>query len=1246
MPADVFRIQGVVEVVADRAQRTLVVFRNAAAQTANSIKNNFAGLDKVLGGFSGFFTGLQFKRLADGMIQASIKSETFRTQMGLIVKDMEKVKDLTNFVEKYEARTPFDLPELQKATVLFTKLTKVREESIEKVPEYLKLAGEMAAIFDKPLSKATEGLFKTFSGSALGLTILRNNFAITKAELEKFGVAFDKSGRIKNFQLQIGTVEKAISSIIGHLSGFKLAEARSQTLFGRMETLGSEVYRTARAFGDAMAPAAMLIIDRLIDLNQAVQALDPTVKSIIAGFVGLGAVMGTMVITFGPIFYFTNQLIQSFRELAIATSLAAASGVEMSMAGKMMQVAMLPIPALLGRMWASFVLFGQASSAFFVTSSVQALRWSQTIGAAYQSGTLFATLGKGFSSVGSSLSGMVSTTGLLRFGLYGLGAAALIAAANMNALTQARLKDVEANEQLLTENTPRDLHGGDRGQVERGGANARVGALAEAMGYGPKKPFKQYGPQNPAAAEKLEADIARIEAMLAAHPEVSGAANKGFTAAGLEERIKSHQARLKTGTRGNQVAPLDPLESAMLWLTGNDPTEGEQKAKAAKEAKALLDREAKRKANAGRTPLNDTVGGSRAGSEPGGGFGPQQENDVAPAASAAEIKKAQETLRAYEAESQGLGAKIQEGLKKELKQMMELLPMLKDREKLYGIKESPSEIIGAVDEINKAKKTGDEDLKKSITELHELKLKTLDKEGKVTVEYAEANEKVRIALYDRTTKLGAQYVDQIKDQAAQEESIGELSLDRKMELIVQERQALQKAAEEGRGTMTKSMVKQDRDLLRDWNKLALEKKKTNEALEIETTRITQGEAAARLMEIQKEYDGRKLAGADEGKLRIWWDDQVKKNMLANFAEEMAAARALTDARMEAASIRAGTRTSKANYDMEHGTGSFGDIRDANANQDGLDQQAADIKLQRDIQDAKKADEARDKGVASTLKKQIAAIKERYEAEKAAREEDHRQRDADIETREKKKASDETIGRGEINRGAYDAQLEDLYTRQGEGSDVNADIQRVLRDRYQNEVAIIRAKAEAAKMNVDAAEQRRIEMQATQDILKVTRDMTAEMAKQIAMKKAAEDKKKNTSFFGNGAMSAEDYDALQKQRDAETRQKYQDMVGKERRRAGGVSEATRDAANKLGIPSEVQDQVFNPVNVKVEPIQVDVNLTLTEPGGRVTTIRRQTSTDQKNEDTKTPQSTRGGPPQAPSRRPDPTGTRRPTNTMGD
>lgn len=1186
MPADVFRIQGVVEVVADRAQRTLVVFRNAAAQTASSIKNNFAGLDKVLGGFSGFFTGLQFKRLADGMLQASIKSETFRTQMGLIVKDMTKVQDLTNYIEKYEARTPFDLPELQKATVMFTKLTKVRDESVDKVKDYLRTAGEMSALFDKPLQKAVEGLFKTYSGSALGLTILRNNFAITKAELEKFGVAFDKSGRIKNFQLQIGTIETAINKIIGSLSGFKLAEARSQTLFGRMETLASEVYRTARAFGDAMAPAAMLIIDRLISLNQAAQNLDPTTKSLIAGFVGLAAVAGTLVMTLGPIFYFSNQLIGSFRMLATNMSLAAAAGTQLTASTLLWKLGLTPIPALLRSVYTSL-------QAMWVARGLLS----------------FGDISKGVSS-------LFTTTSMLRFGLYGVAAAALVAAANMNALTQARLKDIEARDQQLSETDPSRYRGGRKGGIEDGGLTAPVGRIEE-IGTGKKpKPYVNYGPDNYRA---LEAEKARIEKELSIHPEIKAIADEGVTSKGLEERIKQNKAAMAVGRSGNKVDANTSLlgQAASWWDTGSFQSQAEIEAQRAQEAQALLDREANRRKAKATGQVQYEYKGKTA----------VPINNDQPAATEAELKKAQEIVKNYQ-EARGLSGESLKKLERETTYLEKILPMLKDREKLYETKMNPADIIGEVSGMDSSGRVGEENIKESMQRLHELKLKTLDKEGKVSAEYEEANYKVRKAMYDRTSKLSDQYVNKLKDQQAEEESQGEISLDRKMEFLVLQHQAMEKAAEEGSGAMTKAMLKQDREVQREWNKLATEKRKTNEALEIDITRITRGEAAARLMEIQKEYDARKLAGADEAKLRIWWDDQVRKNALANNALELEAARALTDARMEAANIRAGTRASKAGYDLEHGKGSFGDIRDANANMDSLAEQAAKIKMDREIDAAQKADAARDKGVASTLAKQIAAIKERYAAEAAARQEDQRQRDADIDAREAKKKSDEQIGQGEINKNAYDFQLEDLYNQQEGGADVNSDIQRVLRDRYQNEVALIRAKAEAAKVGQDAATQRQIEMQATQDILKTTRDMTAEMAKQIAMKKAAEDKKKNTSFFTTGPMSAEQYDELQKQRDAESRSRYQQMVDKERRRSGGVNKDVRDAANKLGVPDEVQNQVFNPVKVEVKPIEIDLNLNLTTPDGKTTTIRRQTSTDQKNEDTKTPQSGRGGPPPAP------------------
>ena len=1200
MAQDVFRIQGVVELVADRAHRTLVTFQRTVTQSSRTMQNAFAGLDRAVGSFAAAFTGLQFQKLAGAFIQASIKAETFRTQLDLIVKDQQKINNLITFVEQYEAKTPFNLPELQKATVLFTKLTKVRDESIEKVPEYLKLAAEMSAIFDKPLEKATEGLFKTFSGSALGLTILRNNFAITKAELQKFGVAFDNSGRIKNFSQQIDVVEQAIRKIIMGLSGMKLAEARSFTLAGRIEKLGSEVYRTARIFGDVMAPYVGTIIDRLVDLQQALQNLSPEMKFLIASFVGFGAALGTLILTFGPVLYFLSMGVQGMMAFGTATRAAAGTAGLLNLTSSFRALLMLNVPLFFKNLFTGMMALRNGFSA---VGWFAAITGEIAMAITVSGGLANAILNVTTQTVSAGMAA-VSTTALFRAGLMSVAGAAIYLLSQLQKLTQwMDERNKQENYTLGSQdvigfknaiNTAEKERGVSTlppdGEVYSASMDASSATLAGRLGVLRTREMEDRLDRL-GGSEGIKKNIEIIEKNLAAQRARLGDQETYLPDTGMFAGLKS--AFMPGSTTQREV---DLKRMNELLARQKKAQEAERKLAEASIPKDRLGAEAARYGKRPDAIMRDIQ---------------KFQLDKAEQKELADLQEKIARSNAINNETFERGTKK---AKEALAYYKELLPVAEDIEKAYeGM--SLAESQARFDELKRDEKLDKQSVAKTVKELSELRKNGYDYDGRLKVQYKEFDKKIELEIFKYADKLMAEKHAKLDASASMIEARGEMTAAKELEMLRARQKAIQDTANES-GVLTDKMRQEYSKLAAEEFKLRNTVMKERRSMDIEVRRVTEGEHVARLALLNDETREKKKAGNDQIEIQKWRAHEELKIEQDRIQKVREVEREILDIRRSAAEAQANAQREAADWAYNRG-GSLDDVIGANRESDDLEDARAREARDRAIEDAKERAKT-DLDYAKKSKEAIRAIEERYRAEQEARNRQRTRRDVELEEKDEQRKAEQAIAMAEITSQANQAELERLRQMQEEGVNVHDQIVQKLREQYQFEIGIINAKAAAEKIGKSIEQQKIIDMQASQSILELTRTQTAEMQKQLDMKKKAEDEKRNRMFFKGGHMTMEEMAELDKQREAESRNRYRQMVDKEKMRGGGgPNQGMLEAANKLGVPGEVSRQALNIIvpTVKVAPIEINGNFTLTDPYGNRQTIRQKTSTEKKNEDTK-------------------------------
>lgn len=1148
------------------------------------MRSAFAGLDRAIGSFAAAFTGLQFQKLAGAFVSASIKAETFRTQLNLIVKDQQKINNLISFVEQYEAKTPFNLPELQKATVLFTKLTKVRDESITKVPEYLKLAAEMSAIFDKPLEKATEGLFKTFSGSALGLTILRNNFAITKAELQKFGVAFDNSGRIKNFSQQIDVVEQAIRKIIMGLSGMKLAEARSFTLAGRIEKLGSEVYRTARIFGDVMAPYVGTVIDRLVDLQQALQKMSPEMKFLVATVVGFGAALGTLILTFGPVIYFFSMGVQGLMMFGRAAGAAAGPTGLGALTLGIRSLLLMNVTTALSGMAAllSSIPLRLAAGAGGAVSAFTAISNAITL-AMLQTGSLAGGIALIATNLGQMRISASLAMGLLRTGLYGVGAAAIYALSQLQKITAWQTQANQEDENTLAAQEVKKY----------------ADAIALADSLSGKTKGGNIGPM-PIGGASLDAESAAATAMRT--PQMEATLDKVGGSKGIREQIRIIKDSRKAQQNRLGIQETFTGENWLDWVMGASKTQSEKDQQAKGVIEKLFERDPETQKRQWKS-LSKSYG-----------F-----DSPTPQAEYQKIKQREETRAAMNSpDFVGGAARAEEALT----YYEELLPVAEKLERAFTGMDLAS-ATARFDELKRDERLDKQSVETTVKELTELRKNGYDSQGKLKQQYAELDKKIEMEIFKYADKLMGEKHAKIEAQSAIEAAKGEMTVTRELELIQLKQKAIQEAADQS-GVLTDKMKAEANKLYVEEIKLRHQVVKERRGAEIEITRITKGEHAAKLAILNDETKEKKRAGwaqADIAKWRARREIEIERDRVEAVRE---IERQITDIKAQANQTRVEAAREAAEWSYNRG-GSFGgymgEVTASDAEEDARARQERD-RAKEDIETRATTEV----DVAKNKTKILEAIDQRYREQQSTREAARGRRDTEMMEREKQRQAEITIGNAEADAARNQSDIEMLRQQQEKGLDVHEQIVQRLREQYQLEVAIIIAKAEAEKIGKSVEQQAIIDKQAKQAVLEVTRRQTEEMQKQLDIKKQEDNAKKNKMFFKGGHMTWEEMQELDKEREAESRRKYENMVNKDRMRGGGMlgGKTMQDAANKLGVPGELQAQAFRVIvpPVKVEPIQINGTFTLVDTYGNKQTTRVQTSTEKKNEDTKSQTNQKG------------------------
>ena len=261
-----------------KANKTSVSGFNGALSSLGSSLGSLRGL--ATGAAAGFAL-LKLKEYGQYALQTSAAFEQLAISFRVMTGSAQTGQELTDAIIKLGAKTPMTAQQLSKAAQLLLSFG----ESAENIIPDLKLlgditGGEVNRFNQLSLAFAQVGANGRLMGQDL-LQMVNAGFNPLQIISQKTGKSMGQlreemsEGRI-SFQM----VAQAMKDAAGEGGRyFGLMEQQSQSLNGRLSTLGDTWEQVAKSIGDAFAPAAKTAVNALITLGENVQKTIEWLKS-------------------------------------------------------------------------------------------------------------------------------------------------------------------------------------------------------------------------------------------------------------------------------------------------------------------------------------------------------------------------------------------------------------------------------------------------------------------------------------------------------------------------------------------------------------------------------------------------------------------------------------------------------------------------------------------------------------------------------------------------------------------------------------------------------------------------------------------------------------------------------------------------------------------------------------------------------------------------------------------------------
>ena len=252
------------------------------------------------------------------LIAAAAQAVKFTAEMEMNIKSLEillgnnarAAEELYTQVTRYAAETPYEIPDLTNATKQLLAFGSASNDVLHE----LSMLGDLAQNDADKLNSVTSAFGKV---QARGVAHMRelNRFIMAGVPIiQTLGKVMNMSTEelfkaVEQGQVSFSAVKQSIEMLTSEGERFyNMSEKLATTVKGRWATLSDEINLALKSFAEDHMESILKIINKVIELAQAIQAMSPAQRNVIKNWALVAA-------SIGPALLMVGKLVSSIRAI-------------------------------------------------------------------------------------------------------------------------------------------------------------------------------------------------------------------------------------------------------------------------------------------------------------------------------------------------------------------------------------------------------------------------------------------------------------------------------------------------------------------------------------------------------------------------------------------------------------------------------------------------------------------------------------------------------------------------------------------------------------------------------------------------------------------------------------------------------------------------------------------------------------------------------------------------------------------
>jgi hypothetical protein len=283
---------------ADMAHNSVLELKRMRIEAvSNALTKASQSLQRFGRFMSRYVTTTMMAALVQGVkFQANIEAQTIR--FGILVRNMEKGRDLFQQVVAFSAKTPFLLPDLDEAAQILLAFG----SPLESVMDELRMLGDVAQGDAEKLERVATSFGKVRARGTAHMREL-NRFIMSGIPIieelnNQFGTTGDTIFRmIQKNEITFANINEAMVNMTSSSGRFyKMTDTIAKTLEGRFSTAVDNLNLNLAKLVEDFTPKIKTLLERFIDWSQGFRLLDAQTRQLTVKMMALAAAIGPATI--------------------------------------------------------------------------------------------------------------------------------------------------------------------------------------------------------------------------------------------------------------------------------------------------------------------------------------------------------------------------------------------------------------------------------------------------------------------------------------------------------------------------------------------------------------------------------------------------------------------------------------------------------------------------------------------------------------------------------------------------------------------------------------------------------------------------------------------------------------------------------------------------------------------------------------------------------------------------------------